>query len=440
MFGLQNSTQAPTRNSFKLEDFLQLSLAPENVPVSPGVMSWNAVDGCIETQQLNGTTLQNGQELYFYAKASGDILNGELCQFAGVQGDHILAKKVAFAEVAANPQYLIGVATHNILNGEYGYITWFGKVNGVYTNTPANNDLNDWVEGDLLYFNNTTGQLTNTPPTPPDRRIIVAVVIKVQTGASETGIILVRPSLSSKLTDLEDVNGTPLDTTGQVLLWDQTNLYWDPSSKVYLDEDATDGPLFATNKDTTARDLHVECGTDKTLVLDETVWVDIDFPIIARSVAANNPTPATLIGNLTAPRWAVNDYLMCEGQEMIHMWKEGSTCYWHIHLITNGTEAVNKYVKFEIEYTWATLDGQLQAVTTTASSDLLIPASTPDRTHLIYPIANFTPTAAKIGTQVYARLKRVASTGTAPAADPFVPMFQIHIEVDTLGSRQLGLK
>lgn len=225
---------------------------------------------------------------------------------------------------------------------------------------------------------------------------------------------------------LDIINGNP-HGTDFVQLGDVTVDVSDPADpKVTLD--------VAT------RDLHIDCGTAKTLVLAKPVWVDIDFPIIARSAAANNPTPATLIGNLTAPRWAVNDYLMCEGQEMIHLWKEGSTCYWHIHLITNGSEAVDKYVKMEIEYTWATLNGQLQAVTTTASSDLLIPANTPDRTHLIYPIASFTPSAAKIGTQVYARLKRVAATGTAPAADPFIPMLQMHIEVNTLGSRQLGLK
>ena len=30
-------------------------------------------------------------------------------------------------------------------------------------------------------------------------------------------------------------------------------------------------------------------------------WTDIDFPIIARTAASNQPTPATLKGNITAP-------------------------------------------------------------------------------------------------------------------------------------------
>ena len=38
---------------------------------------------------------------------------------------------------------MIGVATQNIANGDFGYITWFGKVNGVYTiELPADNIQN----------------------------------------------------------------------------------------------------------------------------------------------------------------------------------------------------------------------------------------------------------------------------------------------------------
>jgi hypothetical protein len=173
-----------------------------------GSLFWNEVDGTVDIRLKNNATLQTGQELHFYGKASGNILNGELVQFAGVQGDHILIKKVVASEIINYPEYLVGVATQNINNGDFGYITWFGKVNGVYTNTPNNNDSQNWLAGDILYFDNTTGQLTKTNPTAPHRRIIVASVIKTQTGNSESGILLIRPTFGMKLTDLNDVNGT----------------------------------------------------------------------------------------------------------------------------------------------------------------------------------------------------------------------------------------
>ena len=192
-----------------------------------GSIYWNEVDGTVDMRLKNGATLQTGQELHFYGKASGDILNGELCQFAGVQGDHILIKKVVASEIIAFPQYLVGVATQGIANGDYGYVTWFGKVNGVYTDTPNNNDSVDWTAGDILYFNNSTGQLTKTQPSAPNRNIIVAAVIREQTGASETGIILVRPTFGSKLADCDDVDGASPDATGDLLSWNNTSQTWE---------------------------------------------------------------------------------------------------------------------------------------------------------------------------------------------------------------------
>jgi len=168
-------------------------------------------------------------------------------------------------------------------------------------------------------------------------------------------------------------------------------------------------------------------------------WTDVDFPIIVRQTGVGIPTLATLVGNITAPQWAVNDFNVCEGQELIHSWVEGSTCYWHVHVITAVQDATDRYVKFEIEYAYADLGGVLTGAIIAESAELLIPANTPAKSNLIYPIANFTPDC-KIGTQVYARLKRVASSGTAPSVSPFVPMLQIHILCDTLGSRKIGVK
>ena len=57
----------------------------------------------------------------------------------------------------------------------------------------------------------------------------------------------------------------------------------------------------------------------------------------------------------------------------------------------------------------------------------------------IVNIANFTP-AAKIGGHVFVRLRRIASTGAAPTNDPFCGMLQLHIQCDTLGSRNIASK
>ncbi len=278
-----------------------------------GFLFWNEVDGTIDIRLKNNVTLQTGQELHFYGKADGNILNGELCQFAGVEGDHIKIKKVVPAEIIAKPSYLVGVATQNITNGTFGYVTWFGKVNGVYTNTPLNNDDADWVAGDMLYFNNTTGQLTKTAPTAPERRIEVAAVVKIQTGSSESGVIIIRPTFSSKLADLEDVDGSNPDTTGDLVTWNNTTGVWERNSynindyvltttanTTYLKLDASNDPItgdLEINTTTSSglkvlrtdtRDARITVGdTTKSWSMSSGWGVAGDFSIIEETVAGN---------------------------------------------------------------------------------------------------------------------------------------------------------
>jgi hypothetical protein len=168
-------------------------------------------------------------------------------------------------------------------------------------------------------------------------------------------------------------------------------------------------------------------------------WVDVDFPIIVRTVGVGIPTLAAINGNLTMPQWAVNDAHICESQELVHGWKEGTELFWHIHLTTNGIDATDRYVRFELEYGYAGVNGQWVFPAVFTTPDILIPANTPNETMMLMSLTSFTP-AIKIGGHVVARLKRVASAGTAPANNPWIPMLQMHIQLDTLGSRNIGTK
>jgi hypothetical protein len=170
-----------------------------------------------------------------------------------------------------------------------------------------------------------------------------------------------------------------------------------------------------------------------------TDWVDIDFPIIIRSTGANIPAIATLIGNLTAPQWEVNDYAVCEGQELIHGWAEGSPVTWHLHMYTGGTNTDLRFVKWEIEYAWTNFSSALTG-TTVISTEVAIAPNLPAKTHLIFDIGTFTPTGGQIGAHVKARLRRIASAGAAPTADPFCEMLQLHVKVDSIGSRNISSK
>jgi len=165
-------------------------------------------------------------------------------------------------------------------------------------------------------------------------------------------------------------------------------------------------------------------------------YVDLDFPIIIRSTGTGIPTLETLRGNVTAPKWEVNDFNVCEGQELTHAWKEGSEIYWHIHLLTNGLDTTDRYVKFEIEFYHANVNDALSNIHT-ISKEFAIPANTPDRTMLLLSIGSYTYTGGRISSHIWPRLKRIVSTGLAPTNNPFCTMLQAHILCDSVGSKNI---
>lgn len=200
-----------------------------------------------------------------------------------------------------------------------------------------------------------------------------------------------------------------------------------PSSRLLVDDDNN----LVGIKD--------EDGDERFFVFGSPAWVDIDFPIIVRITGAGIPTLGTLRAPIQAPQWAVNDTAQIEGQEMIHGWVEGSTGKWHLHLTPGGTDTTDRFVKFQLDWCYAPPNEGLSP-TTTAEMEMRIPANTPDRTHLIVPLADAEMPSAKIATHVWARLTRVAAAGAAPTANPFVTMLQMHVQVDGTGSRLLTTK
>lgn len=170
-----------------------------------------------------------------------------------------------------------------------------------------------------------------------------------------------------------------------------------------------------------------------------TTYVDVDFPVILKTTGVGNPTIATMQGNIQKLQWAINDAQSLESQEFTHPWKQASQVTWHVHFYTGALDATNRYVKWEIEYTWSNFNDPLPA-NTTISAEYMIPANTPALTHIIFDIGSFTPTNGRIAAHVSARLKRIAASGAAPSVDPFLDMAQLHIECDTVGSRNITTK
>ena len=204
-------------NNVYIKNTSVLSLDTTNTiaPANAGEMAWNQADGTLDLKLYNGATLQQGQEIHIYAKASGAIANGDVIQFAGAQGDHILVKKAVGSEIKAHPEYIVGIATNSISNGNFGYITHFGKVHEL--------DTLAYTPGTVLYFDCATSTLITTMPVAPNPVIIMAAVLRQH---QNEGSILVRPQWGLSVKELNDVHISNIQD-GQVISWNAANQRWE---------------------------------------------------------------------------------------------------------------------------------------------------------------------------------------------------------------------
>lgn len=171
-------------------------------------------------------------------------------------------------------------------------------------------------------------------------------------------------------------------------------------------------------------------------------WDDLNFPIIPRATGSTIATYTAIDagGLLLYPQWQEGDFHVCDSNELPHSWAEGTNISWHLHLIANGLEAVDKFMKWELTWAIADVNEVLEERPTITTDDITIPANTASKTMLIQPLASISLAGYRIGAHIYPRLKRVTATGAAPAANPWVAMLQAHFQMDTIGSSQIASK
>ena len=201
-------------------------------------VQWNRDDGTMDIGLYGGSVLQVGQELMYYAKntSGGLIANGTPVMFTGTVGSSgKLTFSLAVADGSVLADYMMGVATQDIADNEFGYVTSFGLVRGFNTTGAPYGEV--WADGDLLYFDPATpGTWTNVQPAAPSINVPVAVVVNAGSGGS--GSIFVRMTIAESLARLQDVyiNGTGTPNDFDVLLYDASQSRWEnkPASAVQV--------------------------------------------------------------------------------------------------------------------------------------------------------------------------------------------------------------
>lgn len=223
--GVANNKAESYQPNFQKLDYIDFNRVGPHVTL-PRRMQWNEDDGTIDVGMNDEVVLQVGQEMQYYAKntSGGDILNGTPVMFTGAIG---ASGKLTFGKAVADGSfpalYMMGVATEDIANNGFGYITSFGKVRGFNTSGTPYGET--WNDGDILYFSPTVaGGWTNVRPDAPNLDLPVAVVLNAATGGS--GEIFVRMKTGETVNSLHDVQA-PSPSDGDILEYDSGNARWE---------------------------------------------------------------------------------------------------------------------------------------------------------------------------------------------------------------------
>jgi hypothetical protein len=212
-------------NNSVVTDYIDL---PEDGPhvTQPRRVQWNRDDGTMDVGLYGGSVLQVGQETMFYSKnTSGSLIpNGTPVMFTGTVGaSGKLTFGLAVADGSVPADYMMGVATQDIADNAFGYVTSFGLVRGFNTTGTPYGEV--WADGDLLYFDPATpGTWTKVQPIAPSIDVPVAVVVNAGSGGS--GSIFVRMTVAESLVRLQDVYISGL-ANDDMLQYDSLQQRWE---------------------------------------------------------------------------------------------------------------------------------------------------------------------------------------------------------------------
>ncbi len=184
-------------------DNIQFAVTPATKLTTPGSLSWNDTDGCLDIVMKGGNVvLQVGQEQVqrMVNKSGVNVTDGQAVYVFGAQGNRV-SFKLANANSEATSKATLGIVTEPIANNQEGFVTTEGLVRGL--NTSA------WAEGDVIYLNSVDGGLTNVQQVYPNHNVIIGYVVRSH---AVVGSIYVKVNNGYELEELHNVVLTSLAT------------------------------------------------------------------------------------------------------------------------------------------------------------------------------------------------------------------------------------
>lgn len=249
---------------------------------------------------------------------------------------------------------------------------------------------------------------------------------------------------------LTDTASITCDGTFLKLLSDSVKLYFGADSDMTMWYDGTNGNIKTS--DVAASDLHIQCGTDKTLVLDETVWDDLRVtPGSFDRVGVSDPTIVAYDvngGGTNTYLWQFDkNNIASFTVQLPHSYKTGTDIYCHIHWTpgANGVTESGNTVGWKVQYSWANINSNFG---TMATLDLSDACDGTNHKHQMTPdvVIDGHTVAKGISSMLICNILRTDTgsddtwSGTASGARPMLLEIDFHYEIDTVGSRQISAK
>lgn len=148
--------------------------------VSQYQMAWNDTDGTVELGLKGGNVdISLGQENVMLVKndEATTLNTGEVVYISGANGVNLLVKR-ALANSDITSASTIGVVAETIISNGEGFVTTFGTVKNINTNS--------FSDGDILYLSPTVaGAITNVKPSAPQHLVLIGFCQKKSSGAGQ---------------------------------------------------------------------------------------------------------------------------------------------------------------------------------------------------------------------------------------------------------------
>lgn len=198
-----------------------------------GQLNWSYLYGGLQFTHLGGLIQNIGTDTIIHINnvTGSTITKGTLLKFSGISSSN-LNVDLFLADGSAPSQYIIGIASEDILNNAEGHATEAGYVRDI--NASGSLYSETWSNGTILYGHPTiSGGLTSVKPTAPNISIPVAVVLD---NSSTTGALYVRITPEQQL-----YYGSFYDSTNQTAVAINT-----PYAITYNTSNASEGVSIGT--------------------------------------------------------------------------------------------------------------------------------------------------------------------------------------------------